>query len=280
MIEDEKTIRKFFEQPLTNFEAMKNRSTALPVAGLLFLIVTACSPEPVLRLSVDEEYEPDVMMYGGMEYLFSEQDNSSVLIAYYRHLDNRVIMDLEVTNYGEEIVRFDPGEDITFEAIRVFYDFDDRKGTGEWTKELLAESSAFDPEETILEIDKNQSRAVARERTNMLLSGITEGVSAAAAISSDDQSREAWGLREQQRNRRAINRAERRENFYRTVSSLNSSRNYWEIETARITDLVEGDVVSGEISLPVYPDARILEINVAVGEETHNFRYVQRKHYP
>ncbi|MCC5914667.1 MAG: hypothetical protein JJU46_09860 [Balneolaceae bacterium] len=259
---------------------MKNRSTALPVVGLLFLIVTACSPEPVLRLSVDNEHEPDVMMYGGMEYLLSEQDNSSVLIAYYRHLGNRVIMDLEVTNYGEEIVRFDPGKDITFEAIGLNFNFDEEVRQGEWVEELLAEKGAYDPEETILEIDKDQSRAVARERTNMLLSGITEGVGAAAAISSDDQSREARSLREEQRNRRAINRAERRENFYRTVSSLNSSRNYWEVEAVRITDLVEGDVVSGEISLPVYPDARILEINVAVGEEIHNFRYVQRKHDP
>lgn len=254
---------------------MKNFTVVcLLVAGLL---MTACSPEPVLRL---ESTEGEKKIYQGMEYLYSEKDNSSAILAYYRHLDDQVIMDLEIISYSDTTFRVD-ASNVKFRAFELYHDGSRELDSINWEEHLIASGSAVNPEKTLLDIDKEASRVEARERTSMVLDGISLGLNiasdVAAAATSTPEERE---YRDRQRMRQFIARAERREHFYSRVSSLNEQRHYWETEVLRTTDLDPQESVAGEIILPVVKDANLLEVTIETAGDVHRFRYRQRKFDP
>lgn len=246
----------------------------------LSAVVVACSPEPVFRLQSDHSGE-NMVVYRGMEYLISDAEHSTAILAYYRHMDNLVIMDLEVINHSGKPVRFEPN-DVSYKAfLRKSESSAKPAAEGEWEKKLLANGTALDSEQTLLNIDKRTSKVVARNRTNSVLEGISASLNLVSDISAAGQETASeQTARETQRTREAINRAERREDFYRNVSSLSEQRAYWETDALRVTDLQPGESIAGEISLPLTEDAMLLEITVQVAEEAHLFHYIQRKFIP
>lgn len=232
------------------------------------LLVTGCAPEPVFRL---ESQEKNVMNYRGMEYLHSEGESSSVTMAYYRHLGQYIVMDVEIVNYSDSIVQIDT-PNFKFSAKYNYYDgsFDPLDG-----------GTAYDPERILLNLDLASSRAKANERTSQLL----DGLSATAHIASDiasagNQTAQERNSRENERTRMAIERAERRDQFYARVSSLNEQRAYWETEVLRKTDLYPDESIAGEVLYPVVEDANAIEFSVIVGDEEHHFLYKQKKFIP
>lgn len=251
------------------------------------LIITGCSPEPVLRLET-EDHEPsekEIITYHGAEYIISEKEKSSVLISFYRHIDDRIIMDLEATNHGSEITRFDPTAQIDYTSkkeIQVREQSDSLES--EWIMvqehEVIKKGKPLDPEETLLEIDKEVSKAKAQNRTNNIFEGISGSLTAISDLTAINESPEERKARQEQRTHRAIQRMERRENYYRQAASLNEQRRYWETETLRTTDLYPGDSVAGEINIPVTENATHLTIAVTVGNEKHLFRYLQHEFAP
>ena len=257
---------------------MKNLKRTV-ILLLLTTALIACSPEPVFRLQSDQAEEEKVI-YRGMEYLISEGEYSTAILVYYRHMDNTVIMDLEVINYSDDLVRFEPS-DVSFIAYSKNFEKNENLAKGKWRDEFITDGTALDPEKTLLDIDKRRSKVEARNRTNSLLDGISTGmnlvtdISAVGRETSDEQT-----AREAQRTREAIDRAERRENFYRNVSSLSEQRAYWETETLRVTDLPPGESVAGEIILPLTKDALLIEVIVQIAEEEHLFSYQQKKFIP
>jgi hypothetical protein len=244
------------------------------------VLLAACSPEPVMRLQQDPDDESEVTAFRGMEYLVSDKEDSSAILAYYRHIEGRVVMDLEVMNYSNETIRFEPA-DFTYILHGKKFDLNRETGSGEWLTYKLAEGKAIDPEDRLLNIDLETSRAVARERTSQVLDGVALGLDVASEISA--AGRESSGeraYREARRSRNAMIRAERRDNYYRNVAGLSDSRIYWETETLRTTDLIPGESIAGEISFPANKDARVIEIIVYVGEDEHRFLYRQSVYNP
>jgi hypothetical protein len=257
---------------------MKNFKRCILIL-ILFVVAAACSPEPVFRLQSDHA-EENMVVYRGMEYLISEGERSTAILAYYRHMDNLVIMDLEVINYSDKPVRFEPSE-VSFKAYSRKFGRDAKLAKGEWEDKLIADDTALDPEQTLLNIDKRRSEVVARNRTNSVLEGISASMNLVSELSAAGQETASeQTARETQRTREAIDRAEHRENFYRNVSSLSEQRAYWETEALRVTDLQPGEAIAGEISLPLIEDAVLLEIFVQVADEEHLFQYIQRKFIP
>ncbi|MCC5907448.1 MAG: hypothetical protein JJU13_14650 [Balneolaceae bacterium] len=243
---------------------------------ILFIIVIACSPEPVLRLQSDQSKEERVMVYQGMEYLMSEDEHSMVILAYYRHIEDRVIFDLEVFNDSEEPVRFDPSS-IEYKAYWAPETQDNDPKTHQGNKIVIENGNAHDPEFVLLNIDKETSRAEARNRTNVLLEAVVSGLAAAAEISEGTSSSYS---KQRARQERRQQRAERRENYYQYVSGLNEKRNYWETEMLRISDLMPGKSAAGEISIPVTKNAGMLDLIIQIAGETHTFNYRQKAYEP
>ena len=253
-------------------------SVLIPV---IFLVLTACSPEPVLRLQPDQMDDNGLLMYRGMEYLMSEKNRTAAIIAYYRHIDGRIVMDLEVFNDSEEIIRVDP-KNVTYRAYWIPKTWDENPEDNEGLQVLHAKDQAEDPETILLNIDKTKARTNARNQTGAVFDGITATLDAAGGIQdavSGDQSEETRA-RQERRMLRAYQRSERRDNYYQNITNLNDQRLYWESETLRTTDLMPGDSVAGEIHIPVHRHLGLIEIDVGVGEEMHTFRYRQKSFDP
>jgi hypothetical protein len=247
----------------------------------IFVIISACSPEPVLRLQSEQKDMDGVMMYRGMEYLISEKNSSVAIIAYYRHIDDRIVMDLEVFNESEEILRIDP-ENVTYRAYWLPKTWDENPKDHEGLQVLHVKGQAVDPETILLNIDKTKAQTNVRNQTGTFLNGITATLDAVGGIQdavSGDLSEESRA-RQERRMLRAYQRAERRDNYYQNITNLNDQRLYWESETLRTTDLMPGDSIAGEIHIPVHQHLGLIEIDVVVEEETHTFRYRQKSFDP
>jgi len=250
---------------------------------LLFIVFSVllsfCSPKPIFRLHSDHDKhdKEDIVLYRGMEYLISHGEYSAAIIAYYRHLNNLVIMDLEIINHSDEMVRVDP-TDVSFKAYRTKNDGVGNPDDKDRKQDLIAEGTAMDPEKMLLNIDKQTSREKAKGRTNLVLESISASMDLAIGLSSAaNEATNKHTLHETQRTREAIEWAERRENIYRNVSSLSERRAYWEAEAFRATDLQSGESIAGEISSPLVKKSTMLEISIPVGEDEHIFVYKQKK---
>ncbi|WP_069131168.1 hypothetical protein [Rhodohalobacter halophilus] len=238
------------------------------VALLFVLFLSGCMPEPVFRL---ESQHDNVLNYRGMEYLYSEGENSSVTMAYYRHVDDYIVMDVEIVNYSDSIIQVDtPG-----------FKYSARYDYGDGSYNPLKGGTAYNPEQILLNLDLASSRANAQEKTNLVLDGITVAANIASDVAgADSQTVQERNRRENQRTREAIERAERRDQFYARVSSLNEQRTYWETEVIRKTDLYPDESIAGEVLYPVAEKANVVEFSVIVGEEEHHFVYRQKKYKP
>lgn len=253
--------------------------TFLPAAATVILLV-ACSPEPVFRLQHNADEHSEVTAYRGMDYVISDMENSSAILAYYRHIGDRIVLELEVMNFSEETVRFDPA-DFSYAAYRQILTWEDNPDEGDWEKDVIGRGEAVDPESIMLDLDKEASKAEARERTNRILDGISVGLEVASDISAAGrETADERAAREARRTRDAINRADRRDQFYRQVAGLSDARVYWETQALRRTDLMPGESIAGEISIPAYTAARFIEITVMVGDDEHRFLYRQLKYQP
>jgi len=232
------------------------------------LLMAGCAPEPVFRL---ESQQDDVLNYRGMEYLHSEGENSSVTMAYYRHFGKHILMDVEIMNHSDSILQVDT-PNFKYSAKKEYSDesFDPLRG-----------GTAIDPEQVILNLDMASSRAEANERTSRVLDGITVAANIASDVANvGELTDEELDRRDNQRTREAIERYERRDQFYATVSSLNDQRAYWETEVLRKTDLYPEESIAGEVRFPLVEDANVVEFSVIVGGEEHHFIYRQKKFQP
>lgn len=232
------------------------------------LFITGCAPEPVFRL---ESQQDDVLNYRGMEYLHSEGENSSVTMAYYRHIGQQIVMDVEIVNYSDSLVQIDTPN----------FKYSAKHEYSNGSYDPLYGGTAVDPEQVILNLDLASSRAEANERTSQMLDGITVAANIASDVANaGERTTEELNQRDNQRTREAIERSERRDHFYARVSSLNEQRAYWETEVLRKTDLYPEESIAGEVRFPVIEDANVVEFSVIVGGEEHHFVYQQKKFQP
>ncbi|PWN05550.1 hypothetical protein [Rhodohalobacter mucosus] len=253
----------------------------LCISAGMIVILSSCAPDPVFRLQSDDENADDhnSVMQNGMEYLISDLDQSGAVLAYYRHIGDRIVMDLEVFNYSDEVVRFAPSDVHYVARSRDFKQ--NANGELEWFQHVIEEGSAIDPEKTMLDIDMAASREEAQERTALLLDGISATLDLASDISdAGNLTRNELRKRENRRIRDAIYRTERRDYYYQNIASLNNQRTYWETRSLRTTDLLPDESVAGEISIPLIENATEYEVIIHIGGEKHRFRYLQREYKP
>ncbi len=233
---------------------------------LSVVVCCSCSPEPVFRL---EAINGNSTWYQGVEYVQSTRQDVVVTTAYYRHIDDYAILDVEVANYSDSVLWVDPAS-FRYTAYK-------SKSGSEY---YIAGGMAMDPEVQILEIDKAISRERAGERTARFWDVMDVTVSLAEAI-VDTEETEGERVREsQEREERAVERAVRKQEHKYEMNSLQSHRQIWELDALRKTDLFPDEYIRGQVYLPLVQDATSIEVEIPAGETLHTFRYRQHKFKP
>jgi len=234
------------------------------------LLIVSCSPAPVFRLSPDADKST---FYYGTEYVQSDVDDVLVSLAYYRHIDNKIVFDVEIVNYSEEPIRVSPEK---------FYITAFNGPPAHSDAVALRQKNAIDPEMMLLELDKKQSKEKASEQTNRVLYATGEVLSLAgelASVGSDASSHERERARRDRIERRAL-RADQRYHHESTMYSLSAQRESWEYDTVRITDLFPDQHLRGLVYFTGNPDARYFELVLPVGKTDHRFVFRQERFDP
>ena len=211
---------------------------------ILLVSLNACAPEPVFRLTPKA---PQTTFYHGTEYVHILKDSLRLTIAYYRHVDDAFIMDVELVNKRDSTIRIGP-RDFWYNAYRVYAQnvpFD--------STYFLAHAVAYSPQRKMLSIDMEMSRERAQEDTEDLLYGIGLGLSVAAEVAANDPQQEEEI--EEDRQRSYINRQIDNEAFRYRQMSLARQREMWEQQTLRKTDLLPGESMQGLIFFKTQPEA-------------------------
>ena len=210
---------------------------------LLFLL-SSCAPAPVFRIFPESN---ETAFYQGMEYVQHAGKSLVLSMGYYRHLDNKFIMDVEIINNSDSTVYIDPLQ-FNYDAYEQYSDAFPAD-----TGKFLANRTAFNPEVEMIQIDKQLAREEAAERTDQTLFLIGQGISVASEIAADSpEERE-----EISENRRENYRDQQIENMEYRYSKRNLAdrREVWEMEALRRTDLLPGEHIRGFVFFENQPDA-------------------------
>lgn len=79
------------------------KSLLLSLSLVLFL--QACSPRPVFRMTPEAQ---NTTFNQGTEYVHLQEDGIELTMSYYRHLRGRFVMDVEIVNTTDSVIRVDP----------------------------------------------------------------------------------------------------------------------------------------------------------------------------
>lgn len=235
---------------------------------LLILMVTACSPEPVFRLT--PEKGPSTF-HKGIEYITLEEDGIAVTMAYYSHMKDMFALDIEVYNNSDKPIRVDPAN-FGYSAFEHYSD--------SALSDFITHHRAFDPEDKLLEIDKNISRHYAAQKTEgaLFLTAVGVGVAAAIIAGPDDD-----GSRDDDDDHIEYHYVEhnvRSDGIDYELMDLEQKREIWELETLRITDLQPEDYIRGLVFFPNEPDASGYEFELEIKDLKFLARYEQHKIEP
>lgn len=231
---------------------------------LVVMGVSACAPEPVLRL---QSMANQSTWYQGTEYIHSTADDITVTVAYIRHVDDYVVFDVEVANYSDHAVRVNPAQ-FSFQAF---------KHSG--ATHPMAAGYAIDPEQKLIQIDRSIAQEKANQKTMALLAVVGTGAMIVEEVTDDeedsyhDETNEAAAMQ-----MLAIGTAVGADQAQREVITLNSRRERWTVETLRKTDLFPDEYIRGKVFYPIAEDATVFYIKIKVGGTVHSFRFYQIKH--
>lgn len=241
---------------------MRIRSIVLVL--LVVMGVSACAPEPVLRL---QSMANQSTWYQGTEYIHSTADEITVTVAYIRHVDDYVVFDVEVANYSDHVVRVNPA----------LFSFQAFKNNG--AMQPMAAGYAIDPEHKLIQIDRSIAQEKASQKTMALLAVVGTGAMIVEEVTDDeedsyhDEMNEAAAMQ-----MIAIGTAAGINDAEREVITLNSRRERWTVETLRKTDLFPDEYIRGKVFYPITEDAAVFNIKIKVGGTVHPFQFYQIKY--
>lgn len=236
---------------------------------LLIFGLNACAPRPVFRL---QSLGDQSTWYQGTEYIHSTADSVTVTVAYIRHTREKVIFDVEVSNYSDEIARVDPVY-FTYQAFK-----------SRTANRSFVSGRAINPESKLLQIDMEISDEEADQKTMLVFAAI--GATAIVAEEIADNDEEEEDDYNDEVNEAAATHAliagtaAGIENSEYEVGSLRYKRERWTNETLRKTDLFPGEYINGKVYFPIAEDAKLFQIKIKTGNTIHTFRFRQLKFKP
>ncbi|MCA1803612.1 MAG: hypothetical protein LC662_14280 [Rhodothermaceae bacterium] len=247
----------------------KHLSALLLPLLTIVLVLQACSPKPVFRMSPVAD---ETSWLSGREYVVSDHDSVMVVLAYYRHMGDLFYYDIEIVNFSDEPLRVSP-EQFYYTA---------------YTGDPLLEGTqahnrvAVNPEEKLLEHDLTASKVDAERRTTAGLDAafLTLSVVGDMVALSNDASVEEMSWRMHERTNMVIEMEMRDERFRRSLDNMAEARNIWELDMLRKTDLQPDEYVRGMVAFPLRESAQYYDLIFTVNGFDHRFRYEQFRFIP
>jgi hypothetical protein len=247
------------------------RPSCLALLAALVLL-PACTPSPVYRLSADDA---DVSYWdAGRAYLYAESDSVAVEVSYEVTTEQGHVFDVGFANRGAHAIVVDPAQ--------IWAQMLDRSEV-----EMDEPLAALDPEAIVLDLDLEASRRDASNRTAMLVEGIGAGVSLAAAtveIAAADEPGEAADASL----RYAVDETARVARIHveqvdhaLDQEAIAGDRNWWANAALRRSTLLPGQAVRGWVLVSLDERAGWLDLVVELtGDTAAHFRFQQRRHQP
>ena len=234
---------------------------------VLMLMLQACSPKPVFRMTPEAG---NTTYTQGTEYVYLEKGDIELTISYYHHLGKRFVMDVEIANETDSVLRVDP-TDFSYEAYENMSANFPRD-----SDEILAARKAINPERELLRKDMEYARKVADQKTSTLLFAIGQTASIAHSFAEDDpEKREALS---EQRQENYISYEISQRQREQQKRGLRDRRKVWEVDAIRTTDLYPGEYIRGFIFFKNEPDARGYMIKYDAGQPVFEILYRQTKY--
>lgn len=240
---------------------------------LLFIIgvllgIQACSPEPVYRLKAEADND-QTSYYQGVEYIHMQKDSVQLTVGYYEHTSNLFALEVEVINNSDRIVRVTP-DSFKYES----YIGEQPENPGK----LLTVNTAKDPEQKILNIDMELSRQKASQQSDEFLYYTLQGLTLASTVATDTKEEREEAEKDLVDNE--VHQQIDREEYRYNRSSLRQSRQFWEDEVLRITDLWPNESIRGLVYFKTDPEASLYNIVMKIEELHFKTWFLQQEYKP
>jgi len=237
---------------------------------LLLVIVQACAPRPVFRMTPRAKHTTFVE---GTEYVHRQRNGIKLTIAYYRHFSKLFAMDVTIENNTDSVLRVDPTQ-FSYDAFNYY-----RGPIPGDSAKVIASRRAKNPESEILKKDLAISRSVAHQKTSNLLYGIGQALTVAGgAITDSTQVQQNQTAQDLQTN--ALNHEIGSRNRALKRQSLRTQRRIWQMKTIRKTDLFPGDFIQGYVFFRNEKDASGYMFHYDVAHAHFKVFFTQQKYHP
>lgn len=238
---------------------------ALPV--FILIVFQACAPRPVYRMEPQAE---NTTFNQGTAYVHLQQGDIELTMSYYRHLGDRFVMDVEIVNTSDSVIRIDPLQ-FSYEAYKNM-----SANHPQPSDPVLASRKAVDPEKELLRKDMAISRSIANQKTSTIFYAIGQAAYIGASVTADTEE-EREEIEEDSEKSYYRHRAQQRDREL-TREGLRDQRRVWELETLRKTDLFPDEYIRGYVFFKNEPDARAYMIRYAVNKLIFEIFYRQQKY--
>ncbi len=272
---------------------MRIHSVLAPVltacALLVVGFVTGCTPDPVYRLRAQA---PDSTSFWdqGEKVVTHTVDSLQVAVSYARTTDEGHKFRLAFVNRSSDPVTVDPlgiygvvTEKLSEEERVQVSRYDDGKSDYVVRRDTLPTADtlyARNPEQVLLEIDKEQSREEAEAEEAAGLNALSATLDAVSGIADPPQTSEERAADAAEDAEEEQEQAERRARRQRRRASLQRRRTRWAQSALRRTTLSPGMRQSGFVVVPVDPDAYTLVLNIEGRSDVVTVPFRQTRHTP
>jgi hypothetical protein len=273
---------------------LRPSAVAFLLGGLLLGgLFGGCSPAPVYRLSADV---PDSTGFWeqGRHVVSRTVDSVQVAVAYARTTGEGHKFRFAFANRSSTVFTVDPTRVRAVvtrrlsEKRRVLVAEnngyrDDTPPEYEFRRDTVATADtlyARNPEQMLLNIDKEQSRAAADARRDAAASAIFLTLDAVSAVASTAQTPDERTADATENTEAQLRRAEKKAENQRTQSRLSQRRARWAQSALRRTTLTPGMRTTGFVVVPLDPDAVTLVLHVDLGSKTVTVPFRQRRYEP
>ena len=242
---------------------MKTSFTLISIIAIFFTLFQSCStPQSILKL---EPQQKDVKWLFGQSFATDSLYGIIYEVGFDRVVNNQYWFDFNITNRSNMPILIDP---LTFSYVAL---------DSLLNVQTMAPIAAINPEDEIMNIDKELSQNEAHKKNQLGVSLLAAGVDIATGIAvlSDDNPRND-NLRT---HLLYDTQADAAENAMET-QDLNQLREDWSSSTIRKTTLDCNYSMHGKVFFNATPNAKYIKLLLPVDDRMIEMTFKQVKHSP